>query len=88
MGIFAIDVYFLGNEECYAKVNQASFDHGLICLWLLSKLVRWKADHDESVVFILLVEFFEFFELTCQATFGRRVHDENNLSAKFGHTNG
>ena len=87
MGIFTVNVYFLGNEECYAKIYQASFDHGLICLWLLFKLVRGKANHHKSLVFVSLVKFFEFFKLTRQTAFGRCVNNENNLSTKFGHTN-
>lgn len=84
MSIFSVDVNLPGKEECYPKIKQAEFDHGLVRLRLLShKLVTGKADHHETSVFVRLVKLLEFGKLTGQTTSGRRVHDEDDLSPIF-----
>lgn len=57
----------------------------LVVFWvLISELVAWETQHDESLVLILLVQLLELAELRSEATLGGGVDDEDDLAVKGG----
>ncbi len=46
--------------------------------FLVGKIVRWKAKHDEALITISLVEFFQSVILRREAAFGGHIDDQDH----------
>ena len=79
--VLAVDVNLAHDLEGHAVVELAElFDLSVRFRILLFELVAWEADDDQSLVFVLLVQFLKTLELRGEATLAGGVDDEEHFA--------
>src|SRR5690625_1850243 len=80
MRIFAVDIDFFMHWESHSVIRPAAF-FSLFSVprLLVTELIAWETKNDESILFMLLVQFFKPVELACKTAFTRRINDQQGL---------
>ena len=85
ISITAIHLDLLHDGEGDPIVQLASRFCIAACAWFLTrKLIAREAKYHKALVFVLLIELFEFCELGSETTFASRVDDEQHLTFVLG----
>lgn len=85
IGFASVHLDLLHDGEGDAIVELASRFCIAACAWFLTrKLVAGEAKYHQALVFVLLIELFEFGKLGSESAFASRVDDEQHLTFVLG----